>query len=85
MAAMRVTSVAKDLHQRSAKVKLDIVLHAPIIVVPQHSQSSNGLLFDLGCLKVNNSFLLKKQRLNDKTPVILDKLLVTLTNIKMSR
>lgn len=43
--------------QRSSRVKLDIQTQTPIIVIPVHSESTDVLIFNLGNIKVENSFL----------------------------
>lgn len=43
--------------QRSSRVKLDIQTQTPIIVIPVHSDSADVLIFNLGNINVENTFL----------------------------
>lgn len=43
--------------QRASRIKLDIQTQTPIIVIPIHTESKDALIFNLGNINIENSFL----------------------------
>lgn len=84
MAAEYSKDVAQKLQERAPRVSLNVKMKAPVIIVPQNSKSSNALVADFGSLSVGNSFS-KAGESEKKTPYVLDKMVVELTSLKMSR
>ena len=53
-AQKKVAAKAQQLASTNPRVKLDITLNAPSIVVPMHSKSREAITTDLGTLVVCN-------------------------------
>ncbi|XP_062868929.1 intermembrane lipid transfer protein VPS13C isoform X1 [Trichomycterus rosablanca] len=83
-AAEKAASSVKDLAQKSFRLSMDIMLKAPLIIIPQSSTSSNALEADLGLLTVSNSFSLKQVE-NCPLPAVIDNMDLELTQLKLSR
>ena len=76
---------ASDLNRHSSRVRLNILLKAPTIVIPVGSNSELALCVDLGEVRVFNSFkLLNDDRLQKKT-IITDNMTVKLSNLNLSK
>ena len=84
MATEYSKEMAQKLQERAPRVSLDVKMKAPVIIIPQNSRSSNALVADLGSLSVSNSFS-KAGESENKVPYVLDKMVVQLTSLKMSR
>lgn len=56
-AAEAARTSATNAYQNSTKLSLKVRLAAPIIIVPENSQSMNAMLIDLGRMTLNNKFL----------------------------
>ncbi|XP_052084958.1 intermembrane lipid transfer protein VPS13A-like isoform X11 [Mytilus californianus] len=84
MAAEYSKDVAQKLQERAPRVSLNVKMKAPVIIVPQNSKSTNALVADFGSLSVQNSFS-KAGESENKIPFVLDKMVVELTSLKMSR
>jgi hypothetical protein len=62
LAQLNVTSVVEsklllqihDIHDQGSWITLHVDVHAPVILIPQHSESSNVFHIRLGDLKVKN-------------------------------
>ena len=52
----------KEMHQDGKRVKLDVDVRTPEIVVPVSSQSAQLVVADLGHLKLTNTFHLHSKR-----------------------
>ncbi|XP_055333102.1 intermembrane lipid transfer protein VPS13C-like isoform X2 [Paramacrobiotus metropolitanus] len=61
------------------RIKMDIKIKAPIIVMPQHSRSGNAILVDLGTLLLSNSFQLTPEK------AIMDHMKIDFSAVKLSR
>ena len=96
----KAVETASDLNRHSARVKLNVLLKAPTIVVPVGSTSDLALLVDLGELRVQNTFKLLEDgaggasiegtarsasRHKNKNTVITDNMTVKLSNLKLSK
>ena len=78
-------AAAQEFSAKAPRVKLDIHLKAPIIIVPQKSTSANALVVDLGKLTLANKFQPTEGRSSDGTPAILDNMKIELAALKISR
>lgn len=86
--------------QRSARVKLDVTVHAPLMVLPLSVSSQSALVANLGSLTVTNEFLdayavIKETDHSSRSErgfisptgqkAIVDKMSITLTSIQCGR
>jgi len=85
--ADRATAAAKDVSSHATRVSLKVELKAPVIIIPQSSQSSNAVVVDLGQLTVSNGLQLTGggQKSADGVPPILDLMSVELHKLMLSR
>ena len=44
------------MQEQGTRIKLNIDIHAPIVLLPQHAQSTNVILVKLGDLNLKNLF-----------------------------
>lgn len=71
----------KEMHQDGKRVKLDVDIQAPEIVVPISSQSTQLVVADLGHLKLANTF-----HLHPKQPdALFDKYSIQLLDLQLYR
>jgi vacuolar protein sorting-associated protein 13A/C len=85
-AAEKTVEAAQEVGKKAPRIKLDINLKAPVIIVPQKSTSDNALVVDLGHLSVKNKFTIPAQKkTNDGMPAVLDHMVVQLQELKLSR
>ena len=84
-AAESAAAAAQDFSQKASRVALDIKLKAPVIIVPQNSNSNNALMVDLGLITVKNQFEMPGKYSAEGTPAVLDKMNVQLSSMKLSR
>lgn len=71
-------------YEQATRIKLNIKIKAPIILVPVHSQSLEAIVIDLGNLKITNSF--KKLDASGKHgPPVIDEMRVELSDVKLSK
>lgn len=73
----------KKLAKKSPHVEINVSLNAPVIFVPERSDSSNVLMLDFGHLDIKNSFSLV-QRSADISAV-LDTMTINLKSTKIAR
>ena len=85
--ASQATQAAQSLSTRSTRLSLDIHLKAPVIIVPQNTNSTNAVVVDLGRLNVSNAFQVAAtgQKSQDGFPPVLDLMIVELSMLKISR
>lgn len=83
-AAERAASKVRGFAQKSFRLLMDIQLKAPLIIIPQSSSSHNAVLMDLGMITVGNSFSLLQAE-GFSLPVVVEKMDVKLTQLKLSR
>lgn len=82
----KAVETASDLSRHSSRVRLNIILKAPTIVIPVGSNSELALLVDLGELRVFNSFkLLNDDGKSHKNAIITDNMTVKLSNLNLSK
>ncbi|KAM4675969.1 intermembrane lipid transfer protein VPS13C [Discoglossus pictus] len=84
-AAQRAASKVKGLAERSFRIRMDIHLKAPVIVIPQSSVSLNAIVADLGLLRINNHFSLVTCHEDQQLPPVIDHMSIQLTEFKLSR
>lgn len=73
----------QNAYQNSTKVSLKVRLAAPIVLVPENSNSYNAMLVDLGRMTLNNKFIdLAVANANNK--VTIDELTLELEDMKLS-
>ena len=53
-ASEKTISMAKDLYFSATRVKLDIAMSAPVVIIPIHSESNTTFEANLGKLILNN-------------------------------
>lgn len=86
-ASEAVTESAKvamaQLAEKSPRVAIKVSMSAPVILVPQRSDSLNVLMVDFGHLDVSNSF--SPVKTNAKIPAVLDSMKIDLKSLKVAR
>lgn len=71
-------------YEQATRIKLNIKIKAPIILVPVHSRSLEAIVIDLGNLKISN--LIKNLDVkNDHGPAVIDEMKVELSDVKLSK
>ena len=83
-AAEKAASSVRDFAQKSFRLSMDIRLKAPLIIIPQSSDSHNAFVVDLGLITVGNSFSLMSAE-GLPLPAVVEKMDVKLTHLKLSR
>ncbi|CAL1603132.1 unnamed protein product [Knipowitschia caucasica] len=83
-AAEKAASSVRDFAQKSFRLSMDIRLKAPLIIIPQDSNSHDALVMDLGLITVGNSFSLQQVD-GCPLPAVVDKMEVQLSQLKLSR
>ena len=74
---------ASELSRHSSRVLLNIVIKAPVFVIPVGSTSDLAFLVDLGEFQVFNSFRLINESKYNKNSAITDNLTIRLANLKL--
>uniref|UniRef100_K1PWM0 Vacuolar protein sorting-associated protein 13C n=1 Tax=Magallana gigas TaxID=29159 RepID=K1PWM0_MAGGI len=86
-ASEAVTESAKvamaQLAEKSPRVSIKVSMSAPVILVPQRSDSLNVLMVDFGHLDVSNSF--SPVKTDAKIPAVLDSMKIDLKSLKVAR
>ncbi|KAJ0001755.1 hypothetical protein NQD34_001551 [Periophthalmus magnuspinnatus] len=83
-AAEKAASSVRDFAQKSFRLSMDIRLKAPLIIIPQDSNSHDALVMDLGLITVGNSFSLQQVE-GVELPAVVEKMEVKLSQLKLSR
>lgn len=73
----------KKLAKKSPHVEIDVSLDAPVIFVPERSDSSNVLMLDFGHIDIKNSFSLDQGSVD--ISAVLDTITIYLTSSKIAR
>ncbi|KAI6208431.1 Vacuolar protein sorting-associated protein 13C [Aphelenchoides besseyi] len=71
-AAETAQNVKKMMNENPKRIRLDIELNAPAIVVPRRSTSNQMILFDFGRLLVKNKFISQKNAIIDDMTVTMN-------------
>uniref|UniRef100_A0AAV2LMA9 Vacuolar protein sorting 13 homolog C n=1 Tax=Knipowitschia caucasica TaxID=637954 RepID=A0AAV2LMA9_KNICA len=83
-AAEKAASSVRDFAQKSFRLSMDIRLKAPLIIIPQDSNSHDALVVDLGLITVGNSFSLQQVD-GCPLPAVVERMEVQLSQLKLSR
>lgn len=88
-AGQSVAEFSKDavskLQETAPRVGLKINMDAPLIVIPTSSKSREVLLADFGELSIQNSFHLSGQTSSSGVPAVLDRMIIQLKQLKLTR
>ena len=84
-AAAAAKKTAENLQERCVRIALDIIIKAPLIIIPKSSTSDAALVADLGQLLVQNSFSMATGTEGMELPAVLDTMQVALQSIQLSR
>ncbi|BFZ25790.1 hypothetical protein BsWGS_28827 [Bradybaena similaris] len=79
--------VAKNLQEKAPRVRLDVMVSAPLLVVPQNSRSGDVIMINLGDITVKNTFECGNVEAKTSTNKVwvAENMTVTLTNLRLSR
>ena len=75
----------QNIQETASRIALSVDLDAPYIMVPQNSKSFNVLVVDFGHLQLGNQFELAGKLSANGIPAVLNKLGVTLSDLKVLR
>lgn len=78
---MAFNSQVQEQHKNGTRIKLDVSIEAPEIVVPLKSDSEDVILADLGKLKLSNSFFI----VPSESAAIAEAYDIRLSNLQVSR
>lgn len=71
------------LAEKSPRVAIKVTMSAPVILVPQKSDSQSVLLVDFGHLEVGNIF--SPVKTTEEIPAVLDSMRICLKSLKIAR
>lgn len=71
-------------YEQATRIKINIKIKAPIVLVPVHSQSLEAIVIDLGNLKISNRINNLDVK-NDHGPAVIDEMKVELSDVKLSK
>lgn len=87
-ASIAAASAAKQnvvaAYEQATRLKMNIKIKAPIIIVPVHSQSLEAIVIDLGNLNITNDITNITVE-SEHSPAMIDNMKVELTNVKLSK
>lgn len=83
-AAEAAKQSAVAAYEQASRIKLNIKIKAPIILVPVHSRSFEAIVIDLGNLKITNIFNNLDVK-SDHGPAVIDEMKVELSDVKLSK
>lgn len=72
-----------DLSMKSPRVAIKVSMSAPVILVPERSNSLTGLMLDLGHLNIRNSFSLLETIKGNSA--VQDSITINLNSLKIAR
>ncbi|XP_057669487.1 intermembrane lipid transfer protein Vps13 isoform X2 [Diorhabda carinulata] len=75
----------KEVYDKATKIALNIVVKAPIIMVPINSHSYDSLLLDMGIITLENKFLTLDVKNEEDNPAVIDDLKIGFKELKVSR
>ncbi|XP_021375808.1 vacuolar protein sorting-associated protein 13A-like isoform X2 [Mizuhopecten yessoensis] len=88
-AGQSVAEFSKDavskLQEKAPRVGLNINMQAPLIVIPLSSKSREVLLADFGELSIQNGFHLTGKVSSSGIPAVLDRMVIQLKQLKLTR
>ena len=86
MAAKDKAAIAvSQLQKHSSRNQLIVTIKAPLVIVPVHSLSELALVIDLGELRIYNNFRLLNKEKRPKDYVIVDNMVIKLSELKISK
>lgn len=71
-------------YEQATRIKMNIKIKAPIILVPVHSRSLEAIVIDLGNLKITN-LINNLDVKSDHGPAVIDEMKVELSDVKLSK
>lgn len=71
-------------YENASRMKLDIKVKAPVIIVPMDSQSFNAIVLDLGFLSLNN-ITTEVDVPSDSRRAVLDEIKLELRNMRLAK
>lgn len=83
-AAEAAKQSAVQAYEQATRIRLEIKIKAPIILVPVHSQSYEAILIDLGYLKISNNIKSIEVE-NEHGPALIDEMMIQLREVKLSK
>ena len=83
--AESATAAAQQAQQNSSRIRLNIKIKAPVVIVPQSSTNSNAIVVDLGNIAIGNVFKVGHLKNKDNQVAVLDNMTITLSQLKLSR
>lgn len=83
-AAEAAKQTAVQAYEQATRIKMNIKIKAPIILVPVHSQSLEAIIVDLGNLKISN-LINNLDVKNEHGPAVIDEMKVELSDVKLSK
>lgn len=72
-----------DFAMKSPRVAMKVSMSAPVILVPERSNSLTGLMLDLGHLTIRNSF--SSLATIDGNVAVQDSMMINLNSLKIAR
>lgn len=88
-ASMAAAEAAKQnvvaAYEQATRMKINIKIKAPIVIVPVDSQSLEGIAIDLGNLNIGNRITNIEVADNDYSPAVIDAMKLELSNVKLSK
>ena len=83
-AAEVAKQTAVQAYEQATRIKMNIKIKAPIILVPVHSQSYEAIVVDLGNLKITNVINNLSVK-SDYGPAVIDEMKIDLSDVKLSK
>lgn len=83
-AAVAAKQSAVQAYEQATRIKMNIRIKAPIIIIPVDSKSQNGIMIDLGKLKITNA-INNLHVESDYGPAVIDEMKIDLTDVKLSK
>lgn len=72
-------------YEQATRMKINIKIKAPIVIVPVDSNSLEGIAIDLGNLNIENRITNIEVADNDYSPAVIDAMKLELSNVKLSK
>jgi vacuolar protein sorting-associated protein 13A/C len=83
-AAEAAKQTAVQAYEQATRIKMNIKIKAPIILVPVHSQSLEAIIVDLGNLKITN-LINNLDVKSEHGQAVIDEMKVELSDVKLSK
>ncbi|XP_055872705.1 intermembrane lipid transfer protein VPS13C-like isoform X9 [Biomphalaria glabrata] len=77
--------VAKNIQENAPRIKLDVAIKAPLVVIPKSSRSLEVMMINLGDINIVNKFERRDKTEPAHRAHIMEQLVVMLTNLRLSR